>query len=49
MAYTGFVTTLKNVHKHPNADRLQMGECGLKETLNFVQAAQQLKTLSSWE
>lgn len=27
MAYTGFVTTLKNVHKHPNADRLQMGEC----------------------
>ena len=27
MAYTGFVTTLKNVHKHPNADRLKMGEC----------------------
>ena len=27
MAYTGFVTTLKNVHRHPNADRLQMGEC----------------------
>lgn len=27
MAYTGFITTLKNVHKHPNADRLQMGEC----------------------
>ena len=27
MAYTGFVTTLKNVHKHSNADRLQIGEC----------------------
>ena len=27
MAYTGFITTLKNVHKHPNADRLQIGEC----------------------
>lgn len=27
MAYTGFITRLKNVHKHPNADRLQMGEC----------------------
>lgn len=27
MAYTGFVTRLKNVHKHPNADRLQIGEC----------------------
>lgn len=27
MAYTGFITTLKNVHKHSNADRLQIGEC----------------------
>ena len=27
MAYTAFVTRLKNVHKHPNADRLQIGEC----------------------
>ena len=27
MAYTGFVTILKNVHKHSNADRLQIGEC----------------------
>jgi len=27
MAYTGFVTILKNVRKHSNADRLQIGEC----------------------
>lgn len=27
MAYTGFITRLKNVHKHSNADRLQIGEC----------------------
>ena len=27
MAYTAFITTLKNVHKHPNADRLLIGEC----------------------
>lgn len=27
MAYCGYITTLKNVHKHPNADRLQIGEC----------------------
>lgn len=27
MAYTGFITTLKNVHKHPNADRLLLAEC----------------------
>lgn len=27
MAYTGFITTLKNVHKHSNADRLLIGEC----------------------
>lgn len=27
MAYVGYVTRLKNVHKHPNADRLQIGEC----------------------
>ena len=24
---TGYVTFLKNVHPHPNADRLQLGEC----------------------
>ena len=27
MAYTGFITTIKNVRKHPNADRLQLAEC----------------------
>ena len=27
MAYTAFVTRIKNVRPHPNADRLQMGEC----------------------
>lgn len=27
MAYNAYVTTLKNVRKHPNADRLQLGEC----------------------
>ena len=27
MAYYGFVTTLKNVRPHPNADRLQLGDC----------------------
>ena len=27
MAYTGFITKLKNVHKHSNADRLLIGEC----------------------
>lgn len=27
MAYTGFVTTIKNVRKHPNADRLQLADC----------------------
>lgn len=27
MAYTAFITRLKNLHKHPNADRLQIGEC----------------------
>ena len=27
MAYTGFITRLKNVRPHPNADRLQMAEC----------------------
>ena len=25
--YTGFVTTIKNVRPHPNADRLDLGEC----------------------
>ena len=27
MAYTAFITRIKNVRRHPNADRLQMGEC----------------------
>lgn len=27
MAYCGYVTILKNVRKHPNADRLQLAEC----------------------
>ena len=27
MAYTAFITRIKNLHKHPNADRLQIGEC----------------------
>ena len=27
MSYCGYVTTLKNVRKHPNADRLLLGEC----------------------
>ena len=27
MAYAAYVTRLKNVRKHPNADRLQLGEC----------------------
>ena len=27
MAYTAFITRLKNVRPHPNADRLQMAEC----------------------
>ena len=27
MAYTGFITRIKNLRPHPNADRLQMGEC----------------------
>ena len=27
MSYCGYITTLKNVHKHPNADRLLLGEC----------------------
>ena len=25
--YNAYVTTIKNLHKHPNADRLQLGEC----------------------
>lgn len=25
--YTGFVTTIKNLRPHPNADRLDLGEC----------------------
>ena len=27
MAYTAFITRVKNLRQHPNADRLQMGEC----------------------
>lgn len=27
MAYTAFITRIKNMRPHPNADRLQMGEC----------------------
>jgi hypothetical protein len=27
MSYCRYITTLKNVRKHPNADRLQLGEC----------------------
>ena len=27
MAYCSYITRLKNVRKHPNADRLQIGEC----------------------
>ena len=27
MSYSAYITTLKNVRKHPNADRLQLGEC----------------------
>lgn len=27
MAYKAYVTRIKNVRKHPNADRLQLGEC----------------------
>lgn len=25
--YVGYVTRIKNIHKHPNADRLMIGEC----------------------
>ena len=27
MAYKAYITTIKNLRKHPNADRLQLGEC----------------------
>lgn len=27
MAYSGYITRIKNVRKHPNADRLQLAEC----------------------
>lgn len=27
MAYVGYITQVKNVRKHPNADRLQLAEC----------------------
>lgn len=25
--YNAYITRIKNMHKHPNADRLQIGEC----------------------
>lgn len=25
--YCGYLTTIKNLRKHPNADALQLGEC----------------------
>lgn len=27
MAYVAYITKIKNIRKHPNADRLQLGEC----------------------
>ena len=27
MSYCGYITNIKNLRKHPNADRLQLGEC----------------------
>ena len=27
MSYCGYITTLKNVRKHPNADRLVLADC----------------------
>ena len=27
MAYNAYVINIKNLRKHPNADRLQLGEC----------------------
>ena len=27
MAYVAYVTNIKNLRPHPNADRLQLGEC----------------------
>ena len=27
MAYVGYITQIKNLRKHPNADRLQLAEC----------------------
>ena len=27
MAYKAYITELKNVRKHPNADRLLLGDC----------------------
>ena len=27
MSYFGYITTLKNLRKHPNADRLMLAEC----------------------
>ena len=27
MSYCGYITTLKNVQAHPNADRMKIAEC----------------------
>lgn len=27
MAYSAYITKIRNLHKHPNADRLQVGDC----------------------
>ena len=27
MSYFGYITTLKNVRKHPNADRMMLADC----------------------
>ena len=27
MAYFGYITTLKNVRSHPNADRMKLADC----------------------
>ena len=27
MSYCGFITKVKNLQKHPNADRIQIGQC----------------------
>ena len=27
MSYCGYITTLKNVRQHPNADRMKLADC----------------------